>query len=136
MSEVIKHGNHDQRTHGRWAKDDSEGEFANTEGLHPAHRWSKDDSEGEFADKEWQDIAAMDEMDLIHPPKPESYYRQFTGVQPNTIGKWLVEESKLARQNRAKGMSLSDAQKTARADMEAKYKTKIKDFIKVPELKP
>ena len=50
MSEVIKHGNHDQRTHGRWAKDDSEGEFANTEGLHPAHRWSKDDSEGEFAE--------------------------------------------------------------------------------------
>jgi len=75
-SSVEKHGNHDQRSHGRWSKDDSEGEFADTEGLHPKHRWSKDDSEGEFKDNEDEDIAAMDEMDLRHPPKPESYYQE------------------------------------------------------------
>lgn len=74
--DFLKHGNHDQRSHGRWSKDDSEGEFADTEGLHPKHRWKKDDSEGEYEDTEWQDLAAMDEMDLRNPPKPESYYQE------------------------------------------------------------
>ena len=138
---VEKHGNHDQRTHGRWAKDDSEGEFANTEGLHPAHRWSKDDSEGEFVDTEWQDIAAMDEMDLRHPPKPESYYQQFYRVQPTTVAKWIREEERLVQQNRRKGMGEAMAQSTARADMETKYKTKLSDLAiahpeQIPDLRP
>lgn len=141
MSEVIKHGNHDQRTHGRWAKDDSEGEFANTEGLHPAHRWSKDDSEGEFADTESADVAHMDEMDLLHPPKSEDYYRQFYRVQPTTVAKWIREEERLVQQNRRKGMGEAMAQSTARADMENKYKTKLSDLViahpeQIPDLRP
>lgn len=137
-SKVEKHGNHDQKSHGRWAKDDSEGEYADTEGLHPAHRWSKDDSEGEYADTEWQDIAAMDEMDLRNPPKSEAYYNARTGK--TTVGKWILEEEKITNTYIQRGLSSSDARKQARADMESKYKTNINELARahpeqIPELR-
>lgn len=63
---VAKHGNHDQRSHGRWA-DESEGEYLDTEGLHGEHSKPEDDSEGEFEDTD--DMEAMDMMDILRPPK-------------------------------------------------------------------
>jgi len=72
-SEVTKHGNHDQRSHGKWAGD-SEGEYADTEGLHKPHSRVKDDSEGEFEDTD-DDMEAMDMMDILRPPKITSSQR-------------------------------------------------------------
>lgn len=66
-SNVAKHGNHDQKTHGSWS-DESEGEYVDDQGLHGTHRRSKDDSEGEFEDDD-DDMEAMDMMDILRPPK-------------------------------------------------------------------
>lgn len=68
-SNVAKHGNHDQKTHGRWS-DESEGEYVDNQGLHGTHRRSKDDSEGEFGNSnDDDDMEAMDMMDILRPPK-------------------------------------------------------------------
>jgi len=68
-SEVAKHGNHDQRTHGRWS-DESEGEYLDTEGIHPKHTRPRDESEGEFGDSnDDNDMEAMDMMDILRPPR-------------------------------------------------------------------
>lgn len=64
---VIKHGDHDQRSHGSWS-DESEGEYTDSQGLHGEHRRKKDDSEGEFEDTD-NDMEAMDAMDILRPPK-------------------------------------------------------------------
>lgn len=64
---VIKHGNHDQKTHGRWS-DESEGEYEDNQGLHGTHSRSEDDSEGEFEDTD-TDMESMDMMDIMRPPK-------------------------------------------------------------------
>lgn len=66
-SNLVKHGNHDQKDHGLWA-DESEGEYVDNQGLHGRHRRGKDDSEGEFADTD-DDMDAMDNMDILRPPK-------------------------------------------------------------------
>lgn len=66
-SNLAKHGNHDQRSHGAWA-DESEGEYTDSQGLHGEHRRRKDDSEGEFEDDD-DDMEAMDDMDILRPPK-------------------------------------------------------------------
>lgn len=65
--DLAKHGNHDQKTHGKWAKD-SEGEYVDTQGLHKPHLSKPDDSEGEFEDTD-DDMEAMDMMDILRPPK-------------------------------------------------------------------
>lgn len=65
--DLAKHGNHDQRTHGAWA-DESEGEYEDNQGLHGRHRRGEDDSEGEFEDTD-DDMEAMDNMDILNPPK-------------------------------------------------------------------
>lgn len=66
---VSKHGNHDQKTHGRWS-DESDGEYLDTEGLHPKHSREDDESEGEFgSSSDDNDMEAMDQMDLLRPPK-------------------------------------------------------------------
>jgi hypothetical protein len=66
-SNLAKHGNHDQRSHGAWS-DESEGEYTDSQGLHGEHRRRKDDSEGEFEDDD-DDMEAMDDMDILRPPK-------------------------------------------------------------------
>lgn len=66
-AEITKHGNHDQRSHGKWAGD-SEGEYADTQGLHKPHLRKPDDSEGEFEDTD-DDMEAMDMMDILRPPR-------------------------------------------------------------------
>jgi len=66
---VLKHGNHDQKTHGRWS-DESDGEYLDTEGLHPKHFREDDESEGEFgSSSDDDDMEAMDQMDILRPPK-------------------------------------------------------------------
>lgn len=69
-SEVTKHGNHDQRSHGKWA-DESEGEYEDTQGEHPRHsKINVGDDEGEFGDlSDDDDMEAMDMMDILRPPK-------------------------------------------------------------------
>jgi len=67
--EVDKHGDHDQSSHGR-RDGDSEGEYVDSEGLHPRHRRRNDDSEGEFgSSSDDDDMEAMDMMDILRPPK-------------------------------------------------------------------
>lgn len=69
-SEVTKHGNHDQRSHGKWA-DETEGEYEDTQGEHPRHsKVNVGDDEGEFGDlSDDDDMEAMDMMDILRPPK-------------------------------------------------------------------
>lgn len=70
-SDLAKHGNHDQRSHGKWA-DETEGEYEDNQGKHPAHKKPSinDDSEGEFGDiSDDDDMEAMDMMDILRPPK-------------------------------------------------------------------
>ena len=69
--DLAKHGNHDQRSHGKWA-DETEGEYEDNQGKHPAHKKPSinDDSEGEFGDiSDDDDMEAMDMMDILRPPK-------------------------------------------------------------------
>lgn len=68
-SNLAKHGNHDQRTHGAWA-DESEGEYEDNQGLHGRHRRKEDESEGEFGNSnDDDDMESMDMMDILRPPK-------------------------------------------------------------------
>ena len=68
-SNLAKHGNHDQRSHGAWA-DESEGEYEDRQGLHGKHKRDEDESEGEFGNSnDDDDMEAMDMMDILRPPK-------------------------------------------------------------------
>lgn len=77
-SEVAKHGNHDQGSHGAWANgkynpDDSEGEDApepkNYGPTKTDRMGRKDDSEGEFEELDYDDPRWMDDMDILRPSR-------------------------------------------------------------------
>lgn len=77
--EVVKHGQHDQRSHGAWSSggkgkyntDDSEGEDSsepkNYRDKAPKISYNSNDTEGEFGDNT-DDPKWMDEMDVLRPP--------------------------------------------------------------------
>ena len=69
---VEKHGSHDQKTHGKWSVEfGDEGEEYDSEGLHPRHsQTNRGDDEGEFGGlNDDDDMEAMDQMDILRPPK-------------------------------------------------------------------
>ena len=70
-SEVEKHGDHDQSSHGDWRKgDDSEGENdSEPKNLKPNFVPYNDDSEGEFEDLDYDDPKYMDTMDYPRKKK-------------------------------------------------------------------
>jgi hypothetical protein len=76
-SNLAKHGNHDQESHGAWANgkyntDDSDGEDSsepkNYKGKKPKISYEENDTEGEF-DNNADDPRWMDNMDILFPPK-------------------------------------------------------------------
>jgi hypothetical protein len=76
-SNLAKHGNHDQGSHGAWANgkyntDDSEGENSsepkNYKDKKPKISYNDNDTEGEF-DNNADDPRWMDDMDILRPPK-------------------------------------------------------------------
>jgi hypothetical protein len=71
-SQVEKHGDHDQSSHGHGngGEDDSEGEDSSEpKNLKPKFVPYKDDSEGEFEDLDYDDPKYMDTMDYARPKK-------------------------------------------------------------------
>lgn len=88
MSNVEKHGNHDQSSHGSWSgsskynPDDAEGEDkSEPKNYGPTktdRMGTKDDSEGEFEDLNYDDPRHMDSMDLLRPSRitPSQVYTQ------------------------------------------------------------
>jgi len=70
-SEVEKHGDHDQSSHGDWRKgDDSEGENdSEPKNLKSNFVPYNDDSEGEFEDLDYDDPKYMDTMDYPRKKK-------------------------------------------------------------------
>lgn len=89
-SEVAKHGNHDQGSHGAWANgkynpDDSEGEDASEPknyGPTKTDRMGrKDDSEGEFEDNGADDPRWMDDMDILRPSRITPSQRYTTSAK-------------------------------------------------------
>ena len=87
--EVMKHGNHDQASHGAWANgkynpDDSEGEDAlepKNYRPHPKFHSTKDDSEGEFEDNGADDPRWMDDMDILRPSRITPSQRYTTSAK-------------------------------------------------------
>ena len=76
--EVVKHGTHDQSSHGAWANgkynpDDSEGEDAtepkNYKDAPPKMHPHKDDSEEEYEELDADDPKWMDNMDILSSQK-------------------------------------------------------------------
>ena len=88
-SEVAKHGNHDQASHGAWANggynpDDSEGEDASEPKNykpHPKFHGTKDDSEGEFEETDADDPRWMDDMDILRPSRITPSQRYTTSAK-------------------------------------------------------
>lgn len=79
-SEVAKHGNHDQSSHGAWANpDDAEGEDSpepkNYGPTKTDRMGRKDDSEGEFEETDADDPRWMDDMDILRPSRITSSQR-------------------------------------------------------------
>lgn len=89
-SEVAKHGNHDQGSHGAWANgkynpDDSEGEDSpepkNYGPTKTDRMGRKDDSEGEFEETDADDPRWMDDMDILRPSRITPSQRYTTSAR-------------------------------------------------------
>lgn len=89
-SEVAKHGNHDQSAHGAWANgkynpDDSEGEDSpepkNYGPTKTDRMGRKDDSEGEFEETDADDPRWMDDMDILRPSRITPSQRYTTSAR-------------------------------------------------------
>ena len=89
-SEVAKHGNHDQASHGAWSNgkynpDDSEGEDSpepkNYGPTKTDRMGRKDDSEGEFEETDADDPRWMDDMDILRPSRITPSQRYTTSAR-------------------------------------------------------
>lgn len=87
---VEKHGNHDQSAHGAWANgkynpDDSEGEDSpepkNYGPTKTDRMGRKDDSEGEFEETDADDPRWMDDMDILRPSRITPSQRYTTSAR-------------------------------------------------------